>query len=61
MESIQIYCLTVSYKMLIITGISSEKNKLLFMEYYVETSIIYRQELASLFELQEKLKVHRNF
>ena len=61
MESIQIYCLTVSYKMLIITGISSEKNKLLFMEYYVETSIIYRQELASLFELQEKLKVYRNF
>ena len=53
MESIQIYWLTVSYKMLIITGISSEKN--------VETSIIYRQELASLFELQEKLKVYRNF
>ena len=49
------------YKMLIITGIPNEKtNKLTTHEKLGRNvTIIYRQELASLFKLQEKLKTCR--
>ena len=50
--------LIISYKMLIITRISNEKtNELTISEKLCwNVTIFYRQELASLFRLQEKLK-----
>ena len=54
--------LIVSCKMLIITGISNEKaNELTIYEKLCrKVTIFYRQELASLFQVQEKLKACRN-
>ena len=50
--------LIISYKMLIITRISNEKtNELTISEKLCwNVTVFYRQELASLFRLQEKLK-----
>ena len=50
--------LIVSYKMLIITGIYNEKtNELTLYEIsWRNITIFFRQELASLFQVQEKLK-----
>ena len=49
-------------KMLIITGISNEKtNELTIYEILCQdVTIFYRQELASLFQVQEKLKACRS-
>ena len=54
--------LIASYKMLIITGISNEKtNELTIYGILCQNiTIFYRQELASLFQVQEKLKACRN-
>ena len=71
MESIQIHIpfnifscriLIVSYKMLIITRISNEKtNELTIYGLLCQNvTTFYRQELASLFQAQEKLKACRN-
>ena len=48
--------------MLIITGISNEKtNELTIYEILCQdVTIFYRQELASLFQVQEKLKACRS-
>ena len=48
--------------MLIITGISNEKiNELTIHEILCRNvTILYRQELTSLFQVQEKLKAWRN-
>ena len=48
--------------MLIITGISNEKiNELTIYRIFCRNvKIFYRQELASLFQVQEKLKACRN-
>ena len=52
----------ISYKVLIITGISNEKaNELtIYGILYRNVTIFYRQELASLFQVQEKLKSCRS-
>ena len=52
---------TISYKMLIITGISNEKTNELTIYGIIccNVTIYYRQELASLFQVQEKLKACR--
>ena len=54
--------LIISYKMLIITGISNEKTNALTIYGTLcrNVTIFYRQELGSLFQVQEKLKVCRN-
>ena len=54
--------LIVSHKMLVITGIHNEKaNELnIYGILYWNVTIFYRQELASLFQVQEKLKACRN-
>ena len=54
--------LIVSYKMLIITGISNEKTNELTICGILCRNVtrFYRQELASLFQVQEKLKACRN-
>ena len=51
----------ILYKMLIITGISSEKtNELtIYGKLCQNATIFYRQELASSFQVQEKLKACR--
>ena len=51
----------VSYKMLIITGISNEKTNELTIYGILcrNVTIFYQQELASLFQVQEKLKACR--
>ena len=48
--------------MLIITGISNEKTNELTIYGILNrnVAIFYRQELASLFPVQEKLKAHRS-
>ena len=75
MESIQVYqykcipfnifscrSLIVSYKMLIIAGICNEKTNELTIYGILcrNVTIFYRQELSSLFKVQEKLKACRN-
>ena len=54
--------LMISYKMLIITGILNEKTNELTIYGILcrNITILYRQELASLFQVQEKLKACRN-
>ena len=54
--------LIISYKILIITGISNEKTNELTIYGILgqNVTIFYRQELASLFQVQEKLKACRN-
>ena len=54
--------LIVSYKILIITGISNEKtNELTIYGILCQiVTLFYRQELASLFQVQEKLKAFRS-
>ena len=54
--------LIISYKMLIITGTSNEKTNELTMYGILcrNVTIFYRQELASLFQVQEKLKACRS-
>ena len=54
--------LVISYNMLITTRISNEKTKELTIYGILcwNVTIFYRQELASLFQLQEKLKVCRS-
>ena len=54
--------LIISYKMLFITGISNEKtNKLVIYGMLCwNVTIFHQQELASLFQVQEKLKASRN-
>ena len=54
--------LIISYKMLIITGISNEKTYALTIYGILcqNVTIFYRQALGSLFQLQEKLKACRN-
>ena len=47
----------ISCKMLIITGISNEKTNESLCR---NVTIFYRQELASLFQVQEKLKACRS-
>ena len=47
--------------MLIITGISNEKNELtIYAILFQNVTIFYREKLASLFQVQEKLKACRN-
>ena len=69
MESTQIYCIIVTciiliiyYKLLIITGISNAKTHSLTIYgiLCINVIIVYRKELCSLFQVQEKLKVCRN-
>ena len=52
----------ISYKMLIITGISNEKTNELTIYGILcwNVTIFYRQELVSLFQVQEKLKACRS-
>ena len=52
----------VSYKKVIITGISYEKTNELTIHGILcrNVTIFYRQEVASLFQVQEKLKACRN-
>ena len=52
----------ILYKMLIITGISNEEtNELtIYGKLGRNITIFYRQELASLFQVQEKLKACRS-
>ena len=52
----------ISYKMLIITGISNEKvNELIiYVILCRNVTIFYRQKLAFLFQMQEKLKACKN-
>ena len=54
--------LIISYKMLIITGISNETRNKLTIGVILRrnVTIFYRQELASLFQAQEKSKTCRN-
>ena len=54
--------LIISYIMLIITGISNEKTNELIIYGILcrNVTIFYRQELASLFQVQEKLKACRS-
>ena len=54
--------LIISYKMLIITGISNETRNKLTIGVILRrnVTIFYRQELASLFQVQEKSKTCRN-
>ena len=54
--------LIISYKMLIITGISNEKRNQLTIYGILcwNVTIFYRQELSSLFQVQEKLKTCSN-
>ena len=54
--------LIISYKMLIITGISNEKTNELTIYGILcwNVTIFYRQELVSLFQVQEKLKACRS-
>ena len=54
--------LIVSYKMLIITGIFNEKTNesTIYRVLCRNVTIFYRQELASLFQVQEKFKPCRN-
>ena len=54
--------LIISYKMLIITGISNEKTNELIIYGILcwNVTIFYRQELSSLFQVQEKLKACRS-
>ena len=54
--------LIISYKMLIITGISNEKTNELTIYGILcwNVTIYYQQELASLFQVQEKLKACRS-
>ena len=54
--------LIISYKMLIITGISNEKTNELTIYGILcwNVTILYRQELVSLFEVREKLKACRS-
>ena len=53
--------LIILYKMLIITGISNEKNELtIYAILFQNVTIFYREKLASLFQVQEKLKACRN-
>ena len=72
-ESIQIYCantsnifsckiLIISYKILILTGISNDtSNELnLYAILCRNVTIFYRQEVVSLFQVQGKLKAGRN-
>ena len=53
--------LIISYKMLIITGISNEKTNALTIYGILcwNVTIFYRQELGSLFQVHEKLKACR--
>ena len=69
MESTQIACnifscriLIILYKMLIITGISNKKpNELtIYGKLCRNVTLFYRQELASLFQVQEKLKAYKS-
>ena len=55
--------LSISYKMLIIAGISNDKtNELTIYEILCRNvTIFYRQKLASLFQVQEKMKACRNW
>ena len=50
--------LIISYRMLIITGKSNELTR--YRKLCRNVTIFYRQELASLFQLQEKLKACRS-
>ena len=52
----------ITYKMLIIAGTSNEKTSSLTIYRVLcrNDTIFYRQELGSLFQVQEKLKVCRN-
>ena len=52
----------IPYKMLIIAGISNEKtNELTIYKILCQSvKIFYRQELASLFQVQEKLNARRS-
>ena len=54
--------LIISYKILIITGISNEKTNELTIYGILcwNVTIFYRQELVSLFQVQEKLKACRS-
>ena len=54
--------LIILYKMLIITGISNEKTNELTIYGILcwNVTIFYRQELVSLFQVQEKLKACRS-
>ena len=54
--------LIISYKMLTITGVSNEKrNKLtIYAIFSRNVTIFYQIELASLFQVQEKLITRRN-
>ena len=54
--------LIVSYKMLMITGISNENTNELNIYAILcrKVTIFYRQKLASLFQVQKKLKACRN-
>ena len=54
--------LIISYEMLIITEISNEKtNELtIFAMLCQNVTMFYRQKLASLFQVQEKMKSWRN-
>ena len=54
--------IVISYKMLIIAGISNETtNELTICAIlYQNVTIFYQEELASLFQVQEKLKACRN-
>ena len=62
MESIQIRILIISYKILIITGISNEiANELtIYRVLCRNVTTFYRQELPSLFQVQEKMKPCRS-
>ena len=53
--------LIISYKILIITGRSNEKTNELTIYGILNVTIFYRQELVSLFQLQEKLKARRSW
>ena len=52
--------LIISYKILIITGRSNEKTNELTIYGILNVTIFYRQELVSLFQVQEKLKARRS-
>ena len=53
--------LIISYKILIITGRSNEKTNELTIYGILNVTIFYRQELVSLFQVQEKLKTRRSW
>ena len=56
------WCTVFSYKMLIITGISNETRNewTIYATLCQNVAIFYRQELASLFQVQEKVKTCRD-